>query len=387
MKTKSFMTLMALVFWVAAAEGAALEPDRLPSLLSVLRGVEGIALCGEKVPLEIPDVRERLEKELLLSIWDRPQVILWLKRSRRYLPHIEKLLAENRMPDDLKFVAVAESALRPHAGSRKGAIGFWQFMPSTGRKYGLTIDQRIDERRDIFSSTEAAIRYFQALHAEFGSWTLSMAAYNMGEEGMKAEILAQGSEDYYRLYLPLETQRFIFRIAVVKLILSDPAGYGFAMADGDFYPPLAFDTAEIDCFEEIPIQIVAQAAGTYFKALKDLNPHIRGHYLGKGRHRIHIPRPAPQDFDSRFRQMADAYLSLRKERVYIVQKGDNLSAIAQAFDVPLAALMIWNRLDLKRPIRPGQRLVIHPNGFGEEKTAATPEEGESIDERQAAERR
>ena len=127
-------------------------------------------------------MRERFEKEFLLSLGNSVQVILWLKRSRRYLPYIGKMLKQNGLPDDLKYVAVAESALRPHAGSKKGAMVFWQFMRSTGRTYGLTIDRKKDERRNFYRSTDAAIKYFKYLHNEFGSWTLSAAAYNMGRK-------------------------------------------------------------------------------------------------------------------------------------------------------------------------------------------------------------
>ena len=157
------------------------SPSAWPSLVASVKITEPIDFCGEPVDLASQEVRERLEKELLLTIWDRPQVILWIKRSTRYLPIIEKMLSENEMPDDLKYVAIIESALRPHAGSRKGAIGFWQFLKSTGQKYGLRINAEIDERRNIFASTLAAINYFKDLYQMLGSWTLAAAAFNMGE--------------------------------------------------------------------------------------------------------------------------------------------------------------------------------------------------------------
>ena len=385
MKWKILFILAAGVWLPLKTHGAPPNPAGYPALISTLNTVEKLSFCGEKVPLHVQDVRERLEKEMLLALWDRPQVLLWLKRSRRYLPPIEDMLKESGVPDDLKYVAIAESALRPHVGSEKGAVGFWQFMPSTARKFGLTVNRRFDERRNIFMSTRAAIKYLKVLYDEFGSWALAMAAYNMGEEGMKAEILAQGTDDYYRLYLPLETQRFIFRILAVKLIIANPTGHGFHLTDKDFYPPLIFETVEIDISEEVPLQIIARAANTNFKTIKDLNPHIRGHYLAKGQHSVHIPGSAAADFMPRYRKLAAKYLLVKRERIYIVQSGDNLSSIAQEFDVPLAALLIWNRLDLKRPIRPGQRLIIYPNGYGGEKvdTAAEIESnGEESDGRQ-----
>lgn len=343
------------------AYGGPYESVDIPSLISSLDISAPVTLCEELVPIHNQEVRERFEKELMLSLWDRPQVILWLKRSRRYLPHIEKMLKEEKLPDDLKYVAIAESALRPHVASGRGAVGFWQFMPGTGRKYGLRIDRRIDERRNIFASTGAAILYFQDLHETFGSWTLAVAAFNMGEEGLMAEILEQGTQDYYQLYLSIETQRFIFRVLSVKLIFSDPQKYGFGLTDKDYYPPLAFDRVQVACSQDIPIRVIAKAAKTHFKMIKDLNPEIRGHSLGKGSHPILIPKGASEGFEDRYQSHVETFLADKRDRIYIVKEGDNLSVIAERFNVPLAALIIWNRLDPRRPIYPGDRLVIYPN--------------------------
>jgi membrane-bound lytic murein transglycosylase D len=281
MKTKIFLILAIVLFWAVRVYSASPQPVDLVSMISSVKNMDTLSFCGERIPLENQEVRERFEKELLLSIWDRPQVILWLKRSRRYLPYIEKMLKQNRMPDDLKYLAIAESALRPHAGSRKGAMGFWQFLTDTGRKHGLIIDKNIDERRNLFASTRAAITYFKALYQSMGSWTLAAAAYNMGEEGLTAEIMVQHTRDYYRLYLPLETQRFIFRILSAKLIVLDPVNFGFNLTDNDYYPALEFDRITVDCFQEIPLSLIAKASGTHFKAIKDLNPEIRDIILPK----------------------------------------------------------------------------------------------------------
>ncbi len=359
MKLKILLFLSISLLFLATGYGQSLEPSGFPSLISSLRLPGSMDFCGERVPIEIPEVRERLEKELLLSLWDRPQVILWLKRSRRYLPHIEKMLRDSGVPDDLKYVAIAESALRPHAGSKKGAIGFWQFMKDTGRKYGLLINEYVDERRNLFASTRAAIRYFQSLYGSFGSWTLAAAAYNLGEQGIMAEILEQRTDNYYYLYLPLETQRFLFRIVSAKLILSDPESYGFKLSEEDYYSPLEFDRVQVNCSQETPIRIVAEAAKTHFKVIKDLNPEIRGHYLAEGNHTLLIPRSASKGFHARYQQLVNQWSATTPERIYVVKKGDNLSSIADQFGVPLAALIIWNRLDLNAHIHPGDRLVIY----------------------------
>ena len=346
---------------VSQANDIALSPDRevTPSLISSIRIEFPLEFCGEPVPLDNRDVRERLEKELLLTLADRPQVILWLKRSPRYLPFIEKELAANGMPDDLKYVAFAESALRPHVGSPAGAIGFWQFIKATGRRYGLSVNSELDERRSIYKSTRAAIKYFKDLYGEFHSWSLAAAGYNMGEEGLRSEILLQEVNDYYRLYLPLETQRYLFRIISAKLILKNPEKYGFHLTPNDLYQPFEFDEISVQCLSRTPIRVIAQAAGTDFKQIKDLNPDIRGHYMPPGVHQIFVPKGAGADFETRYEKAFTAWRKKPDDHVYIVKAGDNLSSIADMFQVPLPALLIWNDLNPRHHIHPGDRLIIY----------------------------
>jgi membrane-bound lytic murein transglycosylase D len=340
--------------WAAGTPAA----QDLPALIRVSAPLD---FCGEPVPMQAPEVRERLEREMLISLGNRPQVILWIKRAGRYLPYIEKALQENGMPDDLKYVAIAESALKIHDRSVKGATGVWQFMEGTGVRYQLKVNDERDERLSFFAATRAALDYFKELHALFGSWTLAAAAYNMGESGLKTEMLVQKVDDYYKLYLPLETQRYIFRILSVKLILSNPAGYGFHLKAEDLYAPESFDPVEITLAQETPIQLIAEAAKTYFKVIKDLNPEIRGYYLPAGTHRLLVPAGNADGFRDRFSTLFNQWLADRQTHVYTVEKGDNLSSIAQRFNVPLQALLIWNRISAKKPINPGDRLVIFPN--------------------------
>lgn len=342
--------------WLPAWGGEA----AIPLLEVSVRLSSELDFCGEPVPLDDPDVRERMEKELLLSLWDRDQAILWLKRSTRYFPDIEAMLAQAGLPDDLKYIALAESALRPHVGSPKGAIGFWQFLPETGRRYGLIVNEFIDQRRSFYRSTKAAIDYLSELHAKFGTWSLSATAYNMGEEGLQAEIMAQGIKDFYRLYLPLETQRYLFRVLSAKLILMQPERYGFHLQDEDYYPPHTFRSVELTCWDETSLTVVARAAQTDFKKIKDLNPELRGHYLMAGTYTLAIPEKTDPGFHERFNRLHEEWVQKRKERVYIVREGDNLSTIAEQFRVPLPAILIWNRININRPIHPGDRLVIYP---------------------------
>ncbi|OPY90045.1 MAG: Membrane-bound lytic murein transglycosylase D precursor [Syntrophaceae bacterium PtaU1.Bin231] len=329
-----------------------------PFLISSIRVQGPLDFCGEPVPLGEPDVRERLEKELLTTIWNRPQTILWLKRAGRHVPYIEEELRRNEMPSDLKYMAIIESALLPHIGSNRGARGFWQFIDPTAARFGMVVNSEIDERRSLPHSTRAAIAYLKSLYADLKSWTLAAAAYNMGEEGLKAEILVQNTNDYYRLYLPLETQQYVFRAIAAKMVHTNPRAYGFTLNGDDLYRPVDTEAVEVKATKDTPIFLIAQAANTSFKGIKDLNPEIRGYYLVEGTRTILVPRGSAAGFQQRLEKLMEQWLAERWNFVYTVKKGDTLSGIAQRFDVPLPALMIWNRTDRKRPLQPGEKLFI-----------------------------
>jgi hypothetical protein len=359
--------LWAAGFILAASGIASANPLEIPDVTMPSSNFINIEIappldfCGEAVPLEVPEIREDLEREMLLTIWNRPQFVLYVKRSGRYMPHIEKMLRENKMPEDLKYVAIAESALLPHIGSHAGAVGYWQFIKWTGVKYGLRIDNDIDERRNIFASTRAAIQYFKKLHGDFGAWTLAAAAYNMGEAGLRRRISEQGTRNYYHLYLPLETQRYIFRILAIKLILSDLPKYGFNIADEDLYPPVAFDRVRLKLADDVRVRTIADAAGTYFKKIKDLNPEIRGNRVVKGNHVILVPEGAGNGFSKRLSALLAREKTRRasmKKETYVVKDGDSLTMIAERLGISLRDLLHWNRLKYSSTIHPGQRLVI-----------------------------
>jgi len=330
------------------------------AMLAAVKIDKPINFCGESVPINDPEIQERMERELLYALNNKDDIILWLKRANRYFPHIENILKQNSLPDDLKFIAVAESALKPHASSYKGAVGYWQFIESTGTKYNMEINANIDERRNFFTSTEAAVKYLKDLYNLFGSWTLAVAAYNMGEAGLETEILIQKVNNYYQLYLPQETQRYIFRILTAKMIMTDPEKYGFFLAAEDLYQPLQYDLVEISVNEPVPISLVAQAAKTYFKVIKYLNPHIRNYTIPVGKQQIMIPKGAAKGFSERYKELLRQWLIERKEHVYTIKKGDNLSNIALRFNVPVKAIMIWNGMNNGKIIQPGNRLVIYP---------------------------
>ncbi|WP_373501173.1 transglycosylase SLT domain-containing protein [Desulfococcus sp.] len=361
-----------LLLWIASlfaavsgfASGAPLEiPDAalFPSNLPAIRISPPLDFCGEPVPLDDPDIREELEKELILTIWNRPQFILYAKRTGRVMPYIERMLRENNMPLDLKYVAIAESALLPTIGSSAGAVGYWQFIKDTGRRYGLRIDEDIDERRNLFASTRAAIQYFRKLHGDFGSWTLAAASYNMGEAGMGRRIAEQGTRNYYHLYLPAETMRYVYRILAIKMILSDLPKYGFNLTREDLYGPVEFDRVQLTLSSDVPVRTIADASGTYFKKIKDLNPEILGNRLVRGSHVILVPKGASQGFSQRFSALVARQQAQRanmKKDVYVVKQGDSLTMIAERLTIPLRDLLQWNNLKYNSAIHPGQQLVI-----------------------------
>ena len=335
-----------------------MENANFPSLESAIRIKGPVSFCGEKLPLNRPEIRERLEKELLLMLWDRAQVILWAKRTGRYFPHIEASLKRNNMPDDLKYVAVIESALRPHAGSNKGARGVWQFIATTGRNYGLTVNRYIDERRNFVLATKAAVKYLTDLHGLFNSWTLACAGYNMGEEGLKKRIKHQGVKDYYHLDLPNETERYIFRAIAAKLILSNPSKYGFNLIPADYYEKPAYDMVRLKTRHSAPIVIVAKAAGTYYKTIRDLNPQLLNDVIPGGEHTIFLPDGTSKTFAKRYQPLITEYRKKYRGKTYTVKRGDNLTSIARKNKVPFWKLLKLNNLHNKSVIRPGQKLVI-----------------------------
>jgi hypothetical protein len=240
--------------------------------LSSLKFPENLSFCGERVPLEIPEVRERAEREFYLNLQTPGQLILYIKRSGRYFPMFERILKEQNAPDDLKYLAVAESALFM-ARSTKDAVGMWQFIPATGKRMGLQIDDFIDERRNPEKSTRAAIEYLKNGFNKRQSWTLAAAGYNMGHENVSDNVEFQDKNSFYDLYLNEETSRYILRIAIIKELLEHAEQYGINIEFKDRYQP---DNVNIITWDSsIPdLSAWAENHGTTYKDVKILNPWI-----------------------------------------------------------------------------------------------------------------
>jgi membrane-bound lytic murein transglycosylase D len=250
---------------------------------------ESLALCGESIPLNESWAWEMLDRELTIAVWDKSQVFLWLKRAGRYFPYLEKKLAAEKMPDDLKYLAVAESSLLSVVKSSQGAVGPWQFMAGTAKENGLRTDKSIDERCDIEQATKAALDHLKGLKNTFGTWSLAMAAYNCGENRIKREMKDQRENDFYNLRLPTETERYIFKIAAIKLIMENPESYGYRVPESKIYKPIKCDTVKVVIKNKIHITDFAKAIGTTFKTIRYLNPQIIDDYLPIGSYNLNAP--------------------------------------------------------------------------------------------------
>lgn len=255
----------------AMASGVSVGTARGPAEL--FRLPDSLLFAGELVPLDIADVSERLDREIYVNAYWQSNMILLMKRSKKFLPIIEKILAENGIPDDFKYLAMAESALM-NVASPAGARGFWQFMKATGREYGLEITADVDERYHLEKSTQSATKYLNKAHDKFGDWTAVAASYNMGQSGFSRRQNKQLSQDYYDLYLNEETSRYMFRILAFKVIFENPKKYGFDLKDEDFYsmPPLR----SVQVKESIKdLALWAKQHDSNYKNLKLYNPWLR----------------------------------------------------------------------------------------------------------------
>ena len=232
-----------------------------------------LSFADESVPIQIPDVKERLEREIYVNAYWQSNMILLLKRSKKFLPQIEEILKREGVPDDFKYLAIAESGLM-NVTSPAGAKGFWQFMNSTGKEYGLEIGRDVDERYNMEKATMAATKYLKKAHARFGDWTAVAASYNMGQSGFARRQEQQLQKNYYDLYLNEETSRYMFRILAFKVIFENPKNYGFSLKENDYYelPPLK----TIPVTENIKnLAQWASENGSNYKELKLYNPWLR----------------------------------------------------------------------------------------------------------------
>jgi membrane-bound lytic murein transglycosylase D len=345
---------------------------------------KSLGLCGEPVPLEDREVAEMLEREFTLMVNDQAQIVMWLKRAARYFPYVEARLKAEGLPDDLKYLAVAESSLLTRVVSPAGASGPWQFIEPTGKRYGLRRDAYFDDRRNPERATSAAVAYLTDLHKLFGSWTLAMAAYNCGERRVQNELAEQGVKSYYDLWLPQETMRYVFRVMAIKIILANPEAYGYRLPPEQLYQPLPADPVTLNLARPLHLRNLAAATGATVRKLKELNPELSTYVIPSGHNSLKVPvgqaaglmerlaqlpalaEPAPPQATPHHAEVKTAQTKPAPNgngghkaapRTVVVKPGQSLSGIAKEAGTTVEAIKKANNLG-NGPLKAGQKLVV-----------------------------
>lgn len=361
----------SLTAWAVATHPEGAEPAPMEALLAT-------GEVSEESAWDLPVTRnDRVEKWIgFLAGGNADQTEIWLERSGKYAPFIREQLASRGMPEDLVYLAFIESGFSPKAYSRAAASGIWQFIEETGERYGLEVNQYVDERRDPIESTRAALTYLTELHDRFGSWYLAAAAYNTGENRV-ARVLREraggrtGDDDlFWRIapYLPRETRDYVPLMLAAGHIGKNPEEFGFDSVQ--YQNPLAFDTAWVP--GQASLALVADAAGVEEPAIRDLNPHLVRGVTPPGRaFAVRVPKGSLISFATRFPTLYRSEVAREKSRIALartntrkhkVRRGETMSEIAQHYGVSLSALRSSNTTVAVRSLKIGQTLTIPGSG-------------------------
>ncbi len=244
-----------------------------------------LQFAGERVPIENFEVYERIDRELIVNTYFHSATILSIKKARRWFPVVEPILKKYEVPDDFKYLMVAESGIS-NVTSPAGAVGFWQFLEGTALKYGLEVTDEVDERYNVEKSTEAACQYFIEANNLFGGWTLAAASYNMGIPGVTKQLERQKTKNYYNMVLSEETSRYIARIIAIKEIMNNPGKYGFDIKESDLYNELPFEEVKVSSSIGNLADFAAEK-GINYKILKLYNPWLRDTTLKNTNNKIY----------------------------------------------------------------------------------------------------
>ena len=335
---------------------------------------------NEKVPINDFNVRENIDRELLINTYWQSQTLLIHKRCNRWFPVIEPILKKYGIPDDFKYLAIVESGLNNIVSPSK-ATGYWQIMENTAKFYGLEINDEIDERYNIEKSTEAACKYFKDAYQKFNNWTLVAASYNMGMGGLESQLLKQRVNSFYDLLLNDETSRYIFRILAIKEIISKPKVYGYLLRKKDLYP--AFSTFRLTIDSSINnLADFAINHGINYKILKILNPWLRRNQLtnkSKKNYSFQIPEKKflHYNFDEfgsdtsqiisnqeqNFYVKANEIIpdSTPKQIIHIVKSGETILSLAKKYNVDDRLIRVWNMLPEKEKLSENSEVIIFLN--------------------------
>ena len=274
-----FITLLSITFFNAVyISDVPSEKNTADSYtIKALKIPDELTFAGEKVPTELYDIKERMDRELLVNTYWQSNGLLLIKRAHKYFPIIEPMLKKYGIPDDFKYLAVAESGLENNSSSA-GAAGFWHFLKSSAKEYGLEVNQNVDERYNLEKATKVAADYLKKSKKRFGTWTLAAAAYNAGNARIARNLKKQQVTDYYDLLLNSETSRYVLRIVALKEVLSYPKKYGFEFEKEDLYTSPATRTVRVDTVIT-NIASFAKGFNTNYKELKLHNAWLRENKL------------------------------------------------------------------------------------------------------------
>jgi len=248
-----------------------------------------LLLCDKKVPLFKEDVRERFEREIFLILENKGSLTVVVKRYFKYLTMINDEIQKASLPSDLVFLAITESNLNPRSISKANAAGMWQFIQETGKREGLYINDNVDERYNIRQSTRSALAHLKRLYNEFNDWFIAMAAYNAGAGRLREAMENQNTTDFFDLYLPEETERYVFRVIAMKEIISNRERYGINIDEKELYKPVVITEITLEVEREIHSNILARAMEVSYRTFRIYNLHIKKYKMPKGVYRINVP--------------------------------------------------------------------------------------------------
>jgi len=331
-----------------------------------------VSFAGVSIPLKEYDVAERYDREILTNVYWQSQTLMLLKRSQRFLPNIDRILKENNIPADFKYLAMAESGLQ-NVSSPAGAAGFWQFLDKTAKRYKLDVNEDVDERYHLEKATQAACLYFKEAYAIFNDWALVAASYNMGIEGVRRQMQNQQMKSYFDLYLNVETARYLFRIIAIKEICENPTKFGFYIPQNHYYKEVPSVKVKVD----LSISQLSEWAihnNCNYKLLKLLNPWLRKAYInvtpGKTYY-IALPKDRIMQSELASKVVNDT-LSLSQTSLgdmpkedlmpiieHKVEKDESIESIAIKYAVKPEDICTWNSLKAKQKLVPGTVLKIN----------------------------
>ena len=292
----------------------------------------------------------------------REKFSLWLSRSGKYLELMQGILKEKDVPEEIVFLPLIESGFNPYAYSPARAVGYWQFIASTAKRYGLEINWWRDERRDPVKSTVAAANYLNDLYDMFGSWNLAMAAYNAGEGKILKALNKSKTDDYWSLlntsYIRSETKDYVPKFIAASLIANSPQNFGFENLE--YHLPLNYDEVTIKL--PVDLDVIAECAETSVETIKELNPELRRWCTPPDvpEYTLRVPAGEKDLFLENLSQIAEE--KLFSMDIYKAKKGDTFKKISKRTGVPVQVILELNSLEKIIPLKIGTKINLPPNG-------------------------